>query len=73
MAFSRANFVQPQTLTEAQRDQLSPTGADIGVMIFNSTVASYEYWDGAAWADLGQGSGSVDASRLTGTVDGGVF
>ena len=76
---TRANFVQPQQLTTAQRNALSLTTTDRGLVIFNLTVNGLEYWNGTAWLGL---SATVPAatetvagiSRLAtqGEVDAGV-
>jgi hypothetical protein len=43
------------TMTEAQRDLIS--GMSAGDMVFNSDSGKLNYYDGAAWEEVGSGSG----------------
>ena len=69
--FTRANFVQPQSLTTLQRDALSLGVDDTGLTIWNISIDLLQVWDGATWRDTSQLP--LDATQLTGTVNGGVY
>lgn len=39
----------PPRMTTAQRDAMAMAAGDAGALIFNTTTAKHEGWDGAAW------------------------
>lgn len=52
------------SLTEAERDALSPQAGDV---IWNSTDETLQFYDGDSWQTIGEGTGSVTS---VGTGDG---
>ncbi|MBL4586495.1 MAG: hypothetical protein JKX84_05510, partial [Flavobacteriales bacterium] len=47
-------------MTTAQRDAIGATGSsDYGLLIFNITTSTYDYWDGSTWQQVGTGTGSA--------------
>lgn len=57
-------------MTTAQRNAISPsTGADFGMVIYNTSTSTYDYWDGSAWQQIPNANGIV--TSLDGAYDGG--
>ncbi len=52
------------SLTTAQRDALTPAN---GMVIYNSTTATGQVYQGGAWASVGGGGGASDVTDLTTT------
>ncbi len=48
---------------------VNPGVGDVGLMIYNTTTSTYQYWDGSMWVDVGTGTGN--ASTLDEAYDGG--
>ena len=69
--FTRANFVQPQSLTTIDRDALTLGIDDTGLTIWNVSVDLLQVWDGSAWRDTSQLP--LDASQLIGEISGGIY
>jgi len=59
---SQGGFLGPR-LTPTQRDAIaSPVN---GVMVYNSTLDQYEYWDGSAWTGIGSGGSGSGIAQWT--------
>lgn len=57
-------------MTTAQRNAINPSsGADFGMMIYNTSTSTYDYWDGSAWQQIPNANGIV--TSLDGAYDGG--
>ncbi|SFC82217.1 Chaperone of endosialidase [Flexibacter flexilis DSM 6793] len=46
-------------LTTAQRDAMGLGAAEEGMVIYNSTLAKMQYWNGANWSDVGAGGAGI--------------
>ena len=59
-------------MSTADRDHatygVNPGAGDVGLMIYNTTTSTYQYWDGSMWVDVGTGTGN--ASTLDEAYDG---
>jgi len=56
----------PPRMTTVQRDAIASPAT--GLMIFNTTAAQYQFWNGTAWSGLGSGgvpTGTIAAFALT--------
>lgn len=73
MTLSKANLVQPQGLTTIERDLLTLAGADSGRLIYNETTNTLQQWTGAAWIDVLNTNSTLDATKLSGVVDGALI
>ena len=74
MAFlTRANYVQPQPVTTAQRDAYTLVADNEGLLIYNLTELRLEVWNGSAWEAVGSSNVTIDGSQLVGEIDGGAF
>ena len=67
MGLSKAGLVQPLSMTTIERDLLTLAGADIGRLIYDTTVSQLQQWDGSAWREVLIGP-TVASSRVTGTL-----
>ena len=57
-------------MTTAQRNAINPSaGADFGMVIYNTSTSTYDYWDGSAWQQIPNANGIV--TSLDGAYDGG--
>jgi hypothetical protein len=54
-------------MTVVQRDAISPSADDHGMMIYNLTDSQYNYWDGSSWQTVGSGA----VNFLDDAYDGG--
>ncbi len=53
----------PPRLTTTQRNAIASSAA--GLMIYNSTVAKYQFYDGDSWEDLGTGASASGTGTLS--------
>ncbi len=61
----------PPRMTTVQRDAIASPAT--GLMIFDTTAAQYQFWNGTAWSGLGSGSvpaGTIAAFALTACPSG---
>lgn len=57
-------------MTTGQRNSISPTASsDFGLIIYNTTSSTYDYWDGTSWQQIPNANGIV--TSLDGAYDGG--
>lgn len=57
-------------MNTAQRNSISPTASsDFGLIIYNTTSSTYDYWDGTSWQQIPNANGIV--TSLDGAYDGG--
>ena len=72
MTLTKAGLVQPQMMTTLERDLLRTAGADVGRLVYNTTLSQLQQWDGTTWRQVLIGP-TVDVSMLTGVAEGGVY
>lgn len=57
-------------MTNTQRNNINPTAAsDLGLVIYNTSTSTYDYWDGTAWQSLL--TSAALALTMDDTYDGG--
>ena len=68
MSRTRAQFIQAQTHTEAERDALAVV--EQGRLVWNSTTGRFQVYNGSAWRDVFITGDSVPGADITGQIDG---
>ena len=68
MTRTRAQFIQAQTHTEAERDALAVVQQ--GRLVWNSTSGRFQVYNGSAWLDVYITGDSVPGGDITGQIDG---
>lgn len=68
MTRTRAQFIQAQTHTTAQRDSLAVV--EQGRLVWNATTDRFQVYDGVQWLDVLIAGDPLPGGDITGTIDG---
>ncbi len=68
MTRTRAQFIQAQTHTTAERDSLAVV--EQGRLVWNATTSRFQVYDGLQWLDVLTDADSIPGGEITGSING---